>query len=290
MQPHIYIFDVNSIFGRVFPHTNKRVMSGSVNSSDYIGDTPVYTLRETIRLIRKEINAVCNLGFPNTHIVMVCDAEGDNFRHRLYGKYKSGRPPKPLERKLQEGLMVDMLKAAGFPVLSINDCEADDVIGTLTSKLSLVNVMCTVFTGDKDLKSLCNDNVMMYNGKIKELINEANVIEQFGFSRNRILDFLALAGDSADSVPGVEGIADKSATELMSLFSFEDLMNNPDIILTSELKRKKSIHRRIVDGKEQALLSRKLVELKCDVALGMNFKDMKFTQPDHSLFLDGFFA
>jgi DNA polymerase-1 len=290
MKPHIYIFDVNSIFGRAFPHTNKRVMDGKINSSDFIGETPVYALRETLRLIKSEINYLQhNFGSTNTHIVMVCDAPGDNFRHRLYPQYKSGRPPKPEHRKIQENLLYDMLIAAGYPCLRVDDVEADDVMSTLTTKLSAHGILCTMFTGDKDLMSLCNENVFIYYGKVKKLIDVEYVEKKFGMKGSRVLDFLALAGDSVDSVPGVTGIADVSAKELLSLFEFNDLIADPDIILGSDLKRKKSLHLRMKEGKKEALLSRSLVELKCDVELGMNFKNMLFTQPQPSKFLPYFF-
>lgn len=289
MKPFLYAFDVNAIFGRAFPHTDKRVKSGLVNPKDYLDGNPVYALRETLRIIRSEVNAVERMGLPNTHIVMVCDHPGKNFRHDLFADYKFNRPPKSEERRYQESVLPEMLKAAGYPVLCIDGVEADDVLATLSTKLSSLGIGATVFTGDKDLMSLCNEHTTIYNGKVKKLIHEADVKSKFGVSGELVLDLLSLAGDSVDNVPGVKGISEKSAAELLTQMTLDDIINTPDKILATNLKLRKSICNNLKAAPETAILSRKLVALKCDVTLGMNFNEMVFTGPNKDAFLPGFF-
>ncbi len=289
MTPILYAFDVNSIFGRAFPHTDKRVNNGNVNHRDFLDGNPVYALRETLRIIRSEIDAVTHLGLPNTHIVMVCDHPGDNFRHAIFPKYKGNRPPKSAARKAQEAMLPDMLKAAGYPVLCIEGVEADDVLATLTTKLSAMKIRCIVGTGDKDLMSLCNEFTFIYNGKLKKLIGESDVVKKYGASRELVLDILALAGDMADNIPGVKHISESSAAQLLKEMSFDEIVNSPDKVLSTSLKLKKAICKKLKEDPQSAIISRKLVALKRDVQLSMNFKEMKFTGPKKDAFLPHFF-
>ncbi|APD92300.1 hypothetical protein BM525_20780 (plasmid) [Alteromonas mediterranea] len=289
MTPFLYAFDVNSIFGRAFPHTDKRVNNGNINQRDFLGGNPVYALRETLRIIRSEIDAVTHLGLPNTHIVMVCDHPGDNFRHAIFPKYKGNRPPKSAARRAQEAMLTDMLRAAGYPVLCIEGVEADDVLATLSTKLSAMGIGCAIFTGDKDLMSLCNDHTVIYNGKLKKIIRDTDVIEKFGVSRDLVLDVLALAGDTADNIPGVKNMSEASAAQLLQSFSFDDIVNTPEKILDTNLKLRKAICKSLKEDPQAAIVSKKLVTLKRDVQLSMNFKEMKFTGPNKEAFLPNFF-
>ncbi|MEG3764990.1 5'-3' exonuclease [Alteromonas sp. 14N.309.X.WAT.G.H12] len=289
MKPYLYAFDVNAIFGRAFPHTHERVSAGRVHEKDFIDGHPVYTLRETLRIIRSECQQVQRMGLPNSHIVMVCDHPGKNFRHKLFAEYKANRPPKPKERSEQERILPQMLKAAGYPVLCIEGVEADDVLATLSTKLSSMRLHSTIFTGDKDLMSLCNEHTTLFNGKLKKIITETDVLNKFGVSGELVLDLLSLSGDTVDNVPGVKGISETSAAHLLQKMSLSDIIGTPEKILKTDLRLRKAICKQLKANPESAVISRKLVALKCDVPLNMNFNEMRFSGPDKAGFLPGFF-
>lgn len=193
-------------------------------------------------------------------VVVVLDAGSETFRKQMYPQYKANRPPVAPELKEQLPWVLPITEALGLPVLSVHGVEADDVIATLVERAVAQRIRVTILSSDKDLMQLVGPTVQMMD-PIKEKIFDVQAVkERFGVGPEKVGDLLALSGDASDNVPGVSGIGPKTAAELLNQFaSFEDLYANLDKVQKPRTRKLLAEHR------EEALLSRKLVELKRDV-------------------------
>ncbi len=223
----------------------------------------------------KGFNTSTVFGFVNTldevlrkenpsHIAVVFDPEGPTFRNELYEEYKANREDTPEDIKLSVPIIKEIIEAYNIPVIESTGYEADDVIGTLSKQAENEGFKVYLMTPDKDFAQLVSDNIFIY--KPKRSGNEAEfwgideVKEKFGVDDPlRVIDVLALWGDSSDNVPGVPGIGEKTSKKLISKFkSLDNLLNNPE-----SLKGKQKEN--IVQYKEQAKLSKTLVTIKLNV-------------------------
>tara|TARA_Y100000310_G_scaffold345520_1_gene465941 strand:- start:6828 stop:7724 length:897 start_codon:yes stop_codon:yes gene_type:complete len=284
----LFAFDMNSLFARVFTRmAPKNVMPKW--SGAYLDDgTPVFCLRAVHNMVFNEIAAMRKLGVENTHIVLVFDHPGKNFRHEIFPQYKGNRPPKPEEWLIQEKLMYDMFVALGFNCLRIEGVEADDTLATLAVKLSEAKINVVMFTGDKDLMSLCNDYVSVYAGKDRKWWRAADVEAKFEVPTSRVIDYLAIDGDVADNVPGVAGAGKAAAIEILNTCSLQNVVDDPDLLLKMNFRTRKSVAKWVRENREKIELSQKLVSLKTDVVLGTNLNKMVRTKPDYEAFLNGY--
>lgn len=287
MKPWLFAFDMNSHLARIFK-TQAPKDKIPTGPGAFYNDEPVFCLKPLFNLVQSEINHMRKRGVENTHIVLVFDDQGKNFRHRLYERYKANRPPKPKEWVRQEELMYDMFVSLGFPCVRISDYEADDVLKTLSCKMSGRGYNTTIFTGDKDIMSCCDKFTSIFSGKIKKLYLACDVEKKFGVSCDKVLDYLAMIGDVADNVPGVSGVGEVSARKILNRYSLKAVIREPELILNLDIRDKKKIVDTIKKDPEGVALSRQLVDLKDDVPLGMNLSEMVRKAPDYSAFLDGF--
>ncbi len=288
-RPCLFAFDMNSHLARIFKVKAPENQIPQHAGAFHLGE-PVFCLKPLLALVEREMRAVYDLGIENSHVVMTFDAPGKNFRHHLFPQYKANREKKPFEWSRQAKLMYDMFKSLGYPCLRVDNVEADDVLHTLGHKLSAHEVDVVFFTGDKDIMSGCNKHVSVYVGREKKLMTEKDVEKRFGLPTNRVLDFLAIKGDDADNVDGIPNVGDKKAVKILSEFSLQEVIENPDLMSSLSLQGGKKIVAWLHENKEKIILSRKLVDLKKNVPLGMNFKDMIRTAPDHRSFLNGYMA
>ena len=192
-----------------------------------------------------------------THLVITFDDPSPTFRHNMYVGYQTNREK---ERQVSEDIwgQVEKLKIIfvkiGIPVFQTAGFEADDLIGTIATQCSMLNVQCTIITGDKDLMQLVNDNVNLYM-PIKgmsdmQMIDKDKVKEKLGVWPEQVIDYKALVGDSSDNYPGIVGIGPKTAVQLIEEFgSFEEIV-------------KKSGNQKVIDGYESGELSKDWRRLK----------------------------
>ncbi|ATE62275.1 DNA polymerase I [Thauera sinica] len=146
----------------------------------------------------------------------VFDAKGKTFRDDLYPEYKSHRPPMPDDLRVQIEPLHEAVQAEGWPLLSVDGVEADDVIGTLTRQALERGWEVVISTGDKDLTQLVRPGVKWVNTMSEEVLDEAGVEAKFGVPPARIVDYLALVGDAVDNVPGVEKCGPKTAVKWLA--------------------------------------------------------------------------
>ena len=208
-------------------------------------------------------------------IAFVKDLKGPTKRHERYEAYKAHRPPMPDSLAAQLPMIDAFVEASGLRTVSLQGYEADDVMATLATQACAKGWTSYLVTRDKDMMQLVNDCVFLFDlGKQHEgslVMGAAEVKEKMGVGPERIADLLALTGDSADNVPGVAGIGPKGAVELLETYgSLEGVLRNAGSIA------KKGMREKILANKDNALLSRELVALHCDLELPVTLDDLAF--------------
>ena len=203
-----------------------------------------------------------------SHIAVVFDAKSKTFRDEMFEQYKSHRPPMPDDLRKQIQPLHDIIRALGIPLLVIEGVEADDVIGTLAVAASKANQKVLISTGDKDMAQLVDDNIMLINTMNNTLLDRDAVIEKYGIPPELIIDYLALMGDSADNIPGVAGVGEKTALGLLQgIGSMAEIYANLDKVAELPIRGAKKLGDKLLAEKEMADLSYRLATIKTDVAL-----------------------
>lgn len=208
------------------------------------------------------------------YVAVVFDAKGKTFRDDIYDQYKATRPPMPDELRGQITAIHEIVQALGLPMLVIEGVEADDVIGTLASQASAEGMEVLISTGDKDMAQLVNDKVTLVNTMNDTTMDPEGVVEKFGIPAERIIDYLALIGDSVDNVPGVPKVGPKTAVKWLGEYgSLDAIMEQAETI-------KGKVGENLRNSLEQLPLSRQLVTIKCDVPLERGPRQLKRQPPD----------
>ena len=209
----------------------------------------------------------------NPDYVVVCFDNGPSFRKDIYPDYKGHRPEKPEELDKQWPCFQELVEAWGYTYLAPKLVEADDVIGTLAQWAS-EDLEVVMVSGDKDLYQLVGPNKSIYDIMKEKHINRAEVIERFGVPPERVIDVLALAGDSSDNVPGVPGVGEKTAAGYVKKFgNLDNVIANAGTIGG---KRGKSVS----EHADLAILSLELVTIKLDCELSIKLEDLAPKNPD----------
>ena len=214
-------------------------------------------------------------------IAVVFDARGKTFRDELFQEYKANRPPMPEDMSSQIEPLYALVKALGFPVLQISGVEADDVIGTLATQAADAGQRVLISTGDKDMAQLVNPHVTLVNTMTGTLLDREGVKQKFDVWPEQIIDYLALVGDSSDNIPGVTGIGPKTAAPLLAHFgTLETLYARLDEIPRLAIRGAKQLPEKLRTQREQAMLSRQLAVIRCDVVLPVKSGDLAMRTPD----------
>ncbi len=220
-----------------------------------------------------------------SHLAVVFDAPGKNFRDEWYPEYKATRPDTPEALKTQFPMMHTLVEAMNIPLFVVPGVEADDVMGALACQAEKAGMDTVLVSGDKDLLQLVTDRVRVFDpakGDTGTWYDPDAVAERFGAPPEHVVDVLALMGDSADNVPGVRGVGEKTAKKLMAKYtSLEGLYEN-----ISELKGKQK--ERVTEDREQAFFSRKLVTIKTDLELPLPLEDLVRKKPDPEILTRAF--
>ena len=212
---------------------------------------------------------------PNDSFVCVFDASRISFRQSIYPEYKANRDETPADLITQSFMVHECMSAIGMPVLCIPGVEADDVIATLARQYCDKLDKTRIITSDKDLMQLVSHCVFLYDGMKQTEIHDQQVFEKFGVKPSQVIDAQSLIGDTADNVPGVHGIGPKKAAELLTQFgTLDGIYEHID-----EIKNER-IRNMLIDGRDNAYLSKKLVTLKDDVDLaGLKITPFVFNTP-----------
>ena len=198
----------------------------------------------------------------------VFDAKGKTFRDELYPAYKAHRPAMPHDLAIQIEPLHACIRALGWPMLIVDGVEADDVIGTLAKQAVEGNMQCIISTGDKDIAQLVNANITLVNTMSNEVLDEASVVDKFGVTPERMLDYLMLIGDTADNVPGVHKVGPKTAIKWLTQYgSLDNIIAHAD-------EFKGAIGDNLRNALDWFDTARQLITIKCDVDLPVIITDL----------------
>ena len=198
--------------------------------------------------------------FKPTHFAVIFDSARKNFRNEIYKDYKANRSEAPEDLAPQFSYIRKSVEAFNLPSIELTNYEADDLIATYAKKIISAGATVTIISSDKDLMQLINDKIRIFDPMKSKIIGAKEVKEKFGVKPDQVVDVQSLAGDSSDNIPGVPGIGIKTAAELIKKYdSLDNLLKNLEEI--KQKKRKETL----INNKDNAILSRKLVTLKNDV-------------------------
>ena len=240
----------------------------------------------------EQTNAV--YGFSNVFINIINELQPDfmavafdrkapTFRHEAYEDYKAKRVKAPDELYEQIPRIKEVVSAFSVPIYEIDGYEADDVIGTLAERAEAQGQEVIIVTGDLDTLQLVNDKVKVctYHKGFQETViyDRDKVIERYGLTPEQIVDFKALSGDASDNIPGVTGIGKVGATRLLQVYGtlskiYEALEQGSFSGFSESIKKK------LIVGKEQALMSQNLATIIREVPIATDFKEMEFQELD----------
>ena len=208
------------------------------------------------------------------YFAVVFDAKGKTFRNDLYPEYKANRPPAPPDLVAQIAPLHEIIRDLGVPLLSIDNVEADDVIATLAVQAAQAGLKTLVSTGDKDLAQIVNDDIHLINTMSNTRYDRAGVIEKYGVAPERIVDYLALIGDTSDNVPGIPKVGPKTAVKWLAEYgTLDDIMANADSFPGK-------VGEYLRENLNQIPLSRRLVTLITDLELPVQPQQLLITDQD----------
>ncbi len=243
----LYLIDGHNVLYRTFYALPRLSAPDGTPTNAVLG-----TARIVLKILREEK--------PDA-IAAVFDSREPTPRHALYPEYKANRLAMPEDLASQIPAVKDVIDALGVPRIEVPGVEADDVIGTLAAAGEKQGMNVVIVSSDKDLYQLVSERVRVRDGLKERSVGEAEVRETFGVGPDQVVDLLALAGDPSDNVPGVPGIGEKTASELLRQFgTLENLLAHAD-----ELKG--SRRDKIVRNADLARLCRRLAAIERDVPL-----------------------
>ncbi|MBR9919869.1 MAG: DNA polymerase I [Bacteroidetes bacterium] len=207
-----------------------------------------------------------------SHIAVVFDPSGPVFRHEMFPEYKANREEQPEDIRFAFPYIREIVKAFNIPVMSVDNYEADDLIGTLAKQAEKAGYQVFMVTPDKDYAQLVSENIYMYKpsrqGNGVEIIGPDEVKEGWDIDEvDQVIDHLAMQGDKVDNIPGIPGIGKKTASKLLKQFgSLEKLLESTD-----QLKGKQKEN--VENNAEQAILSKRLATIDLEVPVTFNEKE-----------------
>lgn len=260
-QPELYLIDGSAYIYRAYHAIKPLSNSHGLPTHAAFGFTSILK-----RLLKER---------TPQHLAIAFDTKGPVFRHRLYDQYKANRPPMPEDLAAQIPYIRKLVEAYRIPNLEDGDQEADDLIASVTKKMTAQGYKVIIVSGDKDLLQLVAPNVTLWDPMNNRLMDEAAVQEKYGLPPSQLLDYFALTGDSADNIPGVPGVGPKSAQKFIAQYgTLEGLY-----AVVEQLKQSKIV-RNIQENREQAFLSRNLVRLNKAAEVPEDIAHYRFQEPD----------
>jgi len=218
-----------------------------------------------------------------SHIAVAFDESLDSsFRNDIYPDYKANRETPPVELKRQFSHCRALAEALGIDCFSDNRYEADDLIGTLLANHRPKGAVGHIISADKDLGQLLEvsgDNLWDFSRNLR--YDHGGIKEKFGVRPDQMADFLALAGDAVDNIPGVPGVGPKTATALLNHFeTLDELLKRTEEIEFLSIRGAKSLHKKIADNADQARLSKKLSIIATDAPIPSPPPTLEWRKPD----------
>src|SRR5208282_2073491 len=282
----IFLIDTMSFIFRAY-HAMARQRPMSTKTG--VPTAATYVFVNMLRKLRDDFSpeylaAVFDVGAPTIRnqqaeaitTIRKFDIKTQTFKEAQYGGYKANRTEMPGDLVQQIPYIRRALEGYRIPILQLEGYEADDVIGTLARKAAAESYPVFVVSSDKDMLQLVNDKVQVLNPPKDNLICDAAKVEEIlGGPPSKVVDVMALRGDSVDNIPGAPGIGDKGSVELIQRFgSVEQALEH-----AAEVE-KKTYRESLQNNRDNILYSKQLVTIDCDVAVDLDVPAMKMGEPD----------
>jgi DNA polymerase-1 len=258
---NLYLIDGNSYVYRAFYAIKGLTNSKGFPTNAIYGFTTM--LLKIIREKKPEAIAVC------------FDSPGLTERHRIFQDYKAHRVEMPSELVQQLPDIRKVIAAFNIKIFELAGYEADDIIGTIARDAAAKGAEVFIVTADKDMLQLVDKQIKIYDPMKDRVLDEAYVKEKFGVGPERVTEYMALTGDASDNIPGIKGVGEKTAKELLSSFeSLDDLLEHP-----GKIKREK-LRKMVSDNKDIVLLSQKLATINLSVPVEIDMTEFVLKTPD----------
>ena len=239
-------------------------------------------------LITRMFRSLLN-DFKNQKVIAVFDAKGPSFRNEMYNEYKATRPPMPDDLRKQIEPVNNLVKALGIPLVSVPGVEADDVLGSYALEAVKLGYKVVICTGDKDLAQLVNDDIELLDTMKNIHFDAAQVYEKYGVPPHLIIDLLALKGDSADNIPGMKGVGDKTASALLNAMGgIYEVKEKIDEVKNLSFRGAASFKERFLEQWDNIELSYKLATIKTDVPLPIGIDELVLPKDNHDALIELF--
>ncbi len=268
MEEKFLIIDSNALIHRAF-----HALPDTMENEEGLKTNSIYGFSNILIKIINELKP--------THIVACFDVNKKTFRNDLYKDYKANRKKQPQELYDQIPYIKKVLSAFNIKILEKDGYEADDLIGSVVSKIRDINKI--ILTGDKDSFQLINKetSILTFKKGISETFtyNISNIKNETGLNPEQVIDYKALRGDASDNIPGISGIGEITAIKLLNKFNnlenlYKNVENNYEDLIKEKLFSERILHR-IKNEKDKAFLSKKLATIKCDLEIDYEKNDFK---------------
>jgi len=258
---NLYLIDGNSYVYRAF-----YAIKGLTNSKGFPTNA-IYGFTTTLLKIIREKK-------PDG-VAVFFDTPELTERHRIFKEYKAQRPETPGELVQQLPHIREMIDAFNISIFEMPGYEADDLIGTVAKEAAKKRSTVFIVTADKDMLQLVDENIKIYDPVKDRILDVEYVKEKFGVEPERVPEFMALTGDAADNIPGIKGIGEKTAKELLAAFKgLDELLSHPEMI------KKERLRSLVSENADIARLSKKLATIDTSVPIDFDLKEFRLKEPD----------
>ncbi len=266
---NIYLIDGNSYIYRAF-----HAIKGLTNSKGFPTNAIYGFTNMLMKIVRdKKPDALC----------IAFDTSAPTERHIIYEAYKAQRPKMPDDLSVQIPHIKEIVKAFKFPVLEMPGYEADDIICTLAKKAADLGHTVYIVSGDKDMMQAVGERIFIFDPMKDVVIDRTGVVERFGVEPERVPEVMAIAGDSIDNIPGVKGLGEKRAKELLDeAGSLDALIEHPENI-TNERYRQM-----IIENMEDLKMSKVLATIDMNVPVDADIRSFAIKEPEWPVLLEIF--
>jgi DNA polymerase-1 len=257
----VYLIDGNSYAYRAFYAIRELSTSRGFSTNAIYGFTNML-----LKIIREK---------NPDGIVVSFDSPVPTKRHAMFEKYKAHRPETPHGLIEQMPYIKKLISAFHIKTFEMPGYEADDIIGTVSKRLASKGISVFIVTADKDMLQLVDSNIKIYDPVKDKILNDEYVKDKFGFGPERITEFMALTGDAVDNIPGIKGVGEKTAKELLSnVSSLEELLENPNLV------KKEKLRRLVAENTDMVRLSQRLATIDTSVPLDFQMEEIRLKEPE----------
>jgi DNA polymerase-1 len=257
----VYLIDGNSYAYRAFYAIRELSTSRGFSTNAIYGFTNML-----LKIIREK---------KPDGIVVSFDLPVPTKRHAMFEKYKAHRPETPHALIEQMPHIKKLISAFHIKIFEMPGYEADDIIGTVSQRLASKGISVFIVTADKDMLQLVDSNIKIYDPVKDKILNDEYVKDKFGVGPERITEFMALTGDAVDNIPGIKGVGEKTAKELLSnVSSLEELLRNTNSV------KKENLRRLVAENTDIVRLSQRLATIDTSVPLDFQMEEIRLKEPD----------